>query len=222
MTTALPRDGLYAITDARVTDAGVLGQQVAACLRGGAAMVQYRAKGAASRSVAAELLSLCRAARVPLIINDDLALAHEVGADGVHVGRDDPDLEAARALLGTGAIIGVSCYDEFPRAQRAAAAGASYVAFGSFFPSATKPHAVRAPMALLARARAELRLPIVAIGGITPDNGRVLIDAGADWLAAIDGVFAQPDIETAARRYAALFRRQVAPDHHITTTHDNT
>jgi thiamine-phosphate pyrophosphorylase len=203
--TPLPPGGLYAITDARVTDRDLLTAQVAACLRGGARMVQYRAKRAAQASVAAALLAICREAHVPLIVNDDVELASVIGADGVHIGGDDIPLAAARTKLGPQAIIGVSCYDQYVRAEAAAAGGASYVAFGSFFPSSTKPLAVRAHPSLLGRAAAELRLPVVAIGGITPDNGRTLLDAGADWLAAIDGVFGQPDIEAAARRYAALF-----------------
>lgn len=203
--TPLPPGGLYAITDAGVTDRDVLTAQVAACLRGGARMVQYRAKGATQASLAAALLAICREAQVPLIVNDDVDLARAIGADGVHIGGDDIPLATARATLGDHAIIGVSCYDQYARAEAAAAGGASYVAFGSFFPSTTKPLAVRARPSLLGRARAELRLPVVAIGGITPDNGRALLDAGADWLAAIDGVFGQPDIEAAARRYAALF-----------------
>ncbi len=129
----------------------------------------------------------------------------EIGADGVHLGRDDGDPIAARRRLGADAIIGVSCYDDLALAQAAERAGASYVAFGSFFPSATKPHAVRASVELLSAARDSLRIPAVAIGGITPQNGELLIAAGARMLAVVTGVFAQPDLAAAARAYASLF-----------------
>lgn len=203
--TPLPAGGLYAITPAGTIDTAALLAQVSASLRGGARMIQYRAKAGAQRMQAEALLQLCRQHGAPLIINDDVALAATIGADGAHLGRDDLPLAQARALLGAAAIIGVSCYNEPDRARAAALAGADYVAFGSFYPSTTKPRAVRAGLPLLRQARDELDLPIVAIGGITPDNGRALIEAGAHWLAAIDGVFAAADIEQAARRYARLF-----------------
>jgi thiamine-phosphate pyrophosphorylase len=141
---------------------------------------------------------------VTFIINDDVALAAAIGADGVHLGRDDGDIAAARQQLRHG-IVGLSCYNEWPLAKAAAAAGADYVAFGAFFPSTTKPNAARAAPDLLKRSRQELDIPVVAIGGITPENGRDLIAAGADMLAVVQGVFGQPDIQAAARRYAALF-----------------
>ncbi len=200
--------GLYVITGARHPAHGTLLEQVDAALAGGARLVQYRDKGddrARRRREAGDLLRLCRTRGVPLIINDDLALAVESGADGVHLGRDDPALAEARRRLGPGALIGVSCYDRFELALAAQAGGADYVAFGRFFPSRSKPQAVQAEIGLLQRARRELQVPVVAIGGITPENGGPLIAAGADMLAVIDGVFGQPDIHAASRRFAQLF-----------------
>lgn len=200
--------GLYAITDPRLTPEPILLERVGAAIAGGAAVVQYRHKGAnetTRRREAEALLTLCRAQDVPLVINDDVALARAIGADGVHLGREDADPHAAREALGAEVIIGVSCYNEFDRARRACAAGADYVAFGRFFPSRTKPDAVQADPALLTRARTELDRPVVAIGGITPENGAQLIAAGADMLAVIDALFGQADVETAARRIATLF-----------------
>jgi len=141
---------------------------------------------------------------VPLIINDDWALARELGADGAHLGKDDGELRVARALLGDGAILGASCYDDIARAETAATAGASYLAFGAFFPSPTKPDARRAKPQLL-QASAHLGLPRVAIGGITPDNARQLVVAGADMVAVISGVFDAPDPAVAAHAYRACF-----------------
>jgi thiamine-phosphate pyrophosphorylase len=152
-----------------------------------ASCLQYRNKRADAglrEQQAVALRGLCRGAGVPLIINDDASLAAKIGADGVHLGEHDGDIVAARALLGDGAIIGVSCYDELLRAEIAARTGADYIAFGAFFPSPTKPNARRAAPALL-QAAARLGLPRVAIGGITPDNARPLIAAGADLIAVI-------------------------------------
>jgi thiamine-phosphate pyrophosphorylase len=188
-------------------------RQVALAIAGGARVIQYRDKSendpvpAQGRRLAQAqaLLAVCRAAGVPLIINDDPALAAAVGSDGVHLGREDLAPTEARRLLGPGAIIGVSCYDRLDLAEAAQAAGADYVAFGSFFPSSTKPLAVRADLGLLRRARQCIRLPLVAIGGITPENGAAVITAGADLLAVISGVFGEPDPLAAARNYARLF-----------------
>ena len=206
--TPLPRRGLYAITAAADTDPHRLAARVGAAIDGGAAMIQYRAKDRTDderHTAATLLLDLCRARGAPLIVNDDPALAADVGADGVHVGRDDGDARWARRIVGDGCIVGVSCYDRLDLALAAAGEGAAYVAFGSFFASPTKPHAVPAPIRLLSDARKKIDLPIVAIGGITAANGTALIDAGADFIAAIDGVFGGDDVEHAARGYAALF-----------------
>lgn len=200
--------GLYAIADTSYLGAADFVPAVTAALAGGARVIQYRNKqmdDATRREIAHALNRLCLAADVPLLINDDMALAAEIDAAGVHIGRDDADIAAARSLLGPDALIGVSCYNEIARAEEAEAAGADYVAFGRFFPSRTKPRAVGAGIELLLAARVVLKVPIVAIGGITPENGTALIEAGADALAVIEGVFAQPDIRAAAERYARLF-----------------
>ena len=200
--------GLYVITDTGLTPGARLPTAVDAAIRGGARLVQYRDKSAdsARREMEARLLlDLCRGHGVPLIINDDVALAARIGADGVHLGREDQALAAARVSLGPRALIGVSCYDSLERAQTAAHAGADYVAFGSFYPSLSKPAAVRAPLALLTQARAALSIPLCAIGGITPENGAPLLAAGADLLAVIQGVFGAADSGVAARAYAQLF-----------------
>ncbi len=200
--------GLYAIADSSYLAAGRFVPAVRAALEGGARVIQYRDKNSAPaqrEAIARALNALCREHGVPFLINDDVALAAAVGAAGVHIGRDDPDIAAARATLGDAALIGVSCYNELARAQAAQAAGADYAAFGRFFPSRTKPRAAAATFELLHAARAALKIPIVAIGGITPENGASLIAAGADALAVIEGVFNQPDMRAAAERYARLF-----------------
>ena len=202
--TRFPDRGLYAITDGPRDD---LPEVVARALAGGARVLQYRDKTADAARRHAEAIALkrlCDAHAVPLIINDDIALAAAVGAAGVHLGRDDGDVAAARAALGAGAIVGMSCYDSLDRARAAAAAGASYVAFGAFFPSPTKPHAAHASLDLL-RQSAALGLPRVAIGGITPDNAPSLVEAGADFLAAISAVFGAADVRAAAQRFARLY-----------------
>jgi thiamine-phosphate pyrophosphorylase len=152
---------------------------------------------------------LCRAHRALLIVNDDVGLARELGADGVHLGREDQPLGEARVALGTERLIGISCYDSLARALEARELGADYVAFGSFFPSAVKPKAVRAPLDLLCEARATLDLPLVAIGGITPENGGALVEAGADALAVVSALFQVADPRSAAQAFTRLF----APAH---------
>lgn len=197
--------GLYLVTPDDA-DCGQLSARVAPLLPF-ATWLQYRNKAAdpaLRRRQAAALQALCAEAGVALIVNDDPALAGAVGAAGVHLGEDDGGIAAARALLGADAIIGVSCYDDIDRARAAAASGADYLAFGAFFPSSTKPAARRARPELLQQA-ASLRLPRVAIGGITPDNAPALVAAGADLIAVIGGVFDAPDPTAAARACRALF-----------------
>jgi len=203
----LPR-GLYAITDNQLIPPGELTHRVSLAIAGGAAVIQYRDKHAATAAgldEATSLVVLCRQHGIPLIINDDVELAATIGAAGVHLGRDDASLQAARARLGEAAIIGISCYNDLQRARQAVLAGADYVAFGRFYPSHSKPEAVPAEPVLLRQAAAELSIPVVAIGGITPENGPALLAAGASMLAVIHGVFGQPDIAAAAQRYADLF-----------------
>jgi thiamine-phosphate pyrophosphorylase len=144
---------------------------------------------------------------VPLIVNDDLWLALEVDAAGVHLGRDDGDLAAARGRLSFGKLLGASCYDRLDHAARAVAAGADYVAFGSVFASPTKPAAVRAPLTLFGEAKRRLGVPLVAIGGITLENARAVVEAGADSLAVITALFEADDIAARARGFTALFAR---------------
>ncbi|HXE66221.1 MAG TPA: thiamine phosphate synthase [Rhodanobacteraceae bacterium] len=197
--------GLYAITEGPCAD---LLPAARAALEGGAAMLQYRDKTRDARRRSHEahaLKALCAEFDVPLIINDDVELVRASRAAGVHLGEDDPTIADARMALGRGAIIGVSCYDSLQRARAAAAAGADYLAFGAFFPSATKPGAHRAKPDLLRDARA-FGLPLVAIGGITPENGGSLVAAGADFLAAISALFGARDVRAAASDFAALFQ----------------
>lgn len=203
----LPARGLYAIADTATIGSDLV-SAVTAAIAGGAVLIQYRDKtadGERRHRDAAQLAQTCRDRGIALIINDDVELAAATGADGVHLGADDTAIREARARLPGGAIIGVSCYDSLARAQQAARQGADYVAFGSVYPSPTKPGAVRAPVEILSAAQRQLSLPIVAIGGITPDNARGLIEAGADLLAVINGVFGAGDIADAARRYARCF-----------------
>lgn len=199
--------GLYAITPDCLAP-NVLLDRVRAALRGGAAFVQYRDKGGdgARRAESARaLLGLCREFGACFLINDDLALALAVAADGLHLGSADGDLVAARHALGPGRLLGASCYDDFERARTAVAAGADYVAFGAMHPSSTKPLAVRASPSLFTRCRAELHLPACAIGGITVENAAPLLAAGADMLAVISDLFEAPDVASRAAAYQQLF-----------------
>lgn len=201
-----PQKGLYVITRDPSMGRWILVEEVRAALAGGAVAVQYRAKdGRRSKEEASALLNVCRAFAAPLIVNDDVALAAEIGADGVHLGREDGDLLMARRYLGPQAIIGISCYDDLDRARQAQQAGASYVAFGRFFPSKTKPHAPCADLGTLTAAKSEIQVPIVAIGGITQENGGQLIGAGADVLAVIEGVFGEQSPDSAACGFRALW-----------------
>lgn len=199
--------GLYAVTP-ECADTARLVAQVAAAVAGGAALVQYRSKilDAASRRAQARALAATPAIRRALfIVNDDPDLARDVDADGVHVGEDDGSIASARERLGPDRIVGVSCYDDFDRARAAVDAGADYVAFGSFFASSVKPDARHADVGLLGRARA-LRVPVVAIGGITARNAKTLVDAGADALAVISDVFAHDDLADVTQAASAIAR----------------
>ena len=210
--------GLYLITPDE-SDTGRLLARLEPLLATGPQWLQYRNKqagGALRREQAAALVTACARHGVPLLINDDWRLALEVGAAGAHLGADDGGLEEARAALGPQALLGASCYDDLERAGAVVRAGAGYVAFGAFFPSSTKPAARRATPALLRQARS-LGVPVVAIGGITPDNARGLVEAGADLLAVIASVFDAPHPAAAARAYQACFA--ATPPRHPTSPH---
>ena len=205
--------GLYAITPDEADDARLFAMCQAA-LSGGARWLQYRDKITSNASQrqrrAMALANLCCQHNAGLIINDDLALALAVDAAGVHLGRDDGELDTARARLGPDKILGISCYNDFALATTAVAAGADYVAFGAAYPSPTKPLATRAPFALFTRAASELPVPACAIGGITLTNAAPLIKAGASLVAVISDLFTAPDICARAAALQALFEDKTA------------
>lgn len=197
--------GVYAITPAGWSAPNLL-HKVEALLTTPVALLQYRDKPQPDRALAEQLLQRCRAAGVPLIINDDVDLARAIQADGVHLGRDDGDVTEARTQLGEQAIIGVSCYADLERAAQGVEDGADYLAFGSVFASTTKPHAPPCPLSHLGTARQWGR-PVVAIGGITAANAKQAFDAGADWVAVIAELFGHEgddhDVAAAARALMA-------------------
>jgi thiamine-phosphate pyrophosphorylase len=198
--------GLYAITPDESNTAELL-HKSRLVLQGGAPILQYRNKlaDAALRQIQAEdLRELTREFDAIFIVNDDAQLAQRVAADGVHLGGDDGSVAVARSLLGTDKLIGVSCYNRLELARQAAQDGADYVAFGAFFASSVKPNAAVASLELLQQARREIALPIVAIGGITLENGEALLAAGADALAVISAVFSANDIAQTARKFSKL------------------
>jgi len=200
--------GLYAIADTQLINSKTLTEKVAQAIAGGARLIQYRDKThrTTQRRHQAQVLStLCQRLGIPLIINDDIGLAKKVRARGVHLGQDDDTIKLARETLGEDAIIGISCYNDLDRAIEAEKQGANYVAFGRFFKSPTKPDAIQAEPELLKRAKAILTIPVVAIGGINSENGGGLINAGADALAVISGVFAATDVYATAQAYSRLF-----------------
>jgi thiamine-phosphate pyrophosphorylase len=202
--------GLYAITpDEAQTD--ILVGKVGQALRGGAKVVQYRNKTAASAlrlQQARALAGLCRAAGAAFIVNDDLALALELDADGAHLGAEDGDLAEARRRLGPGRLLGASCYDRIELAEAAVRAGVDYLAFGSVFASGTKPGAPRAPLAIFAEARRRFALPLVAIGGINLQNTHQAFAAGADAVAVISAVFDAGDIAACAAGFNRIYQQQ--------------
>jgi thiamine-phosphate pyrophosphorylase len=202
--------GLYAITDSQLLEGGKLLPYVEAALRGGVRLLQYRDKSQdAARRLreASELAELCARHRASLIINDDAELAARLGV-GLHLGQGDGSLAAARALLGPQAIIGATCHADLQLAATANREGASYLAFGRFFTSQTKPGAPSARPELLTQARAHFNVPLVAIGGVDLDNAGQLIRAGADLLAVIHALFSAPsaaEVERRARAFSVLF-----------------
>jgi len=199
--------GLYAITPDSA-DTPELLHRTRLVLSGGASVLQYRNKSADAAlrlEQATALRELTREFSVSFIVNDDAQLAAQVDAEGVHLGKTDGELKAARALLGAGKIIGISCYNQLFLAKEAVAAGADYVAFGAFYPSTVKPYAVRVEIELLRQARAQFAAPLVAIGGITVQNASALLEAGADSLAVISAVFDADNCKVAAQDFSRFF-----------------
>ena len=201
--------GLYAITDSQLL-AGRFLPYVEAALEGGVTLLQYRDKSdnQAQRLREAETLrDLCERYKTRLIINDDAELAARLGV-GVHLGQTDGPLTPARTLLGKDAIIGSTCHAQLELAEQASREGASYVAFGRFFNSLTKPGAPAADLALIEQAKARIKLPVAVIGGITLDNAAPLVEHGADLLAVIHGLFgvdSAQEVTRRARAFNALF-----------------
>ena len=200
--------GLYLVTpDWDDTEKLVAASEQA--IAGGASVLQYRHKTATHElrmEQAAALLALCRRLNVPLIINDHTALCEQLDADGIHVGGTDASVAQVRAILGEDKIVGASCYGDLQLARDAAAAGASYVAFGGFYPLRVKKYEVTTPPDIITRALAEIDLPLCVIGGMTPNNARPLIELGAHSVAAISSVYAAANHRAAAEEFAALFR----------------
>lgn len=201
-------NGLYIVTP-DWDDTKKLVEVTEQALRGGAEIVQYRHKTADEvlrKEQARELMSLCCRYRKPFIINDHVELALEVGADGIHVGGTDAAIAEVRKAVGPTKIVGASCYGDLELAKAAHAAGASYVAFGGFYPSRVKKYPVTTPVEIIAQSHAAVPLPLVVIGGMTPENSAPLVAAGADMVAAISSVYMDEDPEAAARKFAELFR----------------
>lgn len=200
-----PQHGLYAITQCTGKTNETIIQEVDLAIKGGACVIQYRDKRVTDHYfLALALQALCKQHQIPFIINDNIDLACRIQADGVHLGKDDGMISLARKQLGTQAIIGFSCYNAINSAIKAEAEGANYLAFGRFFPSSSKPLAAPAQQETLRLAKKTIKVPIVAIGGILPENGRPLLNNGADVLAVIGGIFNQAP-EQSARQYQTLF-----------------
>ena len=200
--------GLYAITP-DMADTDLLLQKVEAALQGGINILQYRNKLANHKlqtQQARALLPLCRQYNVPLIINDSVKLCLTLDADGVHLGADDGNLAEVSNRTGKDKILGASCYNRFDLAISAQQTGASYVAFGACFASTTKPNAPVAGLELFTRAKTELNIPIVAIGGITLQNATSVIQAGADAIAVINAIFNANDVKLSAKQFSQLFK----------------
>jgi thiamine-phosphate pyrophosphorylase len=200
-------NGLYAITP-DIDDTDLLLKKVEAALQGGIDILQYRNKRANFKlqtQQARVLLPLCRQFNVPMIMNDSVKLCIELDADGVHLGADDGDLAEVRTRIGQNKILGASCYNRFDLALTAQDQGADYVAFGACFTSNTKPNAPLAHLDLFKRARAELNVPSVAIGGINLQNAPQVIRAGADAIAIIQAIFTVDDVKSTSQQFSQLF-----------------
>jgi thiamine-phosphate pyrophosphorylase len=196
--------GLYAIADSSILSDEEFLEKVEIVLKNGAALLQYRDKSGIFKH-AVEIKKLCNQYNIPLIINDNLQLAKQLDADGVHLGKDDDDLKSARKFLGNEKIIGVSCYNDLNRAFEMQTQGVTYIAFGAFFSSNTKPLAVKADLELLKEAKSKLSIPIVCIGGITLENADQLISNGADYIAVIQGLFKANDLAKTTQQFFKKF-----------------
>lgn len=199
--------GLYLVTpDWDDTEALIKATEIA--LTVGVGLLQYRHKTASGElrlEQASALLTLCRQHNVPFIVNDHIDLCIALDADGIHVGGTDASVAVVRTLIGKDKILGASCYGDFSLAEQAQIAGASYVAFGGFYPSRVKKYEVSTPASIVSKAKAELTVPVCVIGGMTPENAKPLLKEGADMVAAISSVYSAADIATAVREFAALF-----------------
>ena len=200
--------GLYLVTpDWNDTDKLITATERA--IEGGATLLQYRHKTASEAlriEQASALLALCRRLQVPLIINDHLDLCERIDADGIHVGGTDASVAEVRASIGKEKIVGASCYGDMQLARDAANAGASYAAFGGFYPSLVKKYEVATSPSIITQALSELSIPLCVIGGMTPQNARPLIELGAHSVAAISSVYAASDHQSAAAEFASMFR----------------
>ncbi len=200
--------GLYVITDKKLIPRERFLETVEKAIRGGARIVQLREKEIPREEIITlgnGLLEVTRKYGIPLIINDDPTLAKEIGADGVHLGKDDPALQEARRVLGERAIVGVSCYSDIERGLAAEREGADYLAFGTPFYTPTKPERIPTPIEVLREAKKKIGIPIFAIGGITKETAPIIAETGVDGIAVITGVFGTPDPETAALELSSFF-----------------
>ena len=200
--------GLYAVTDEQLITEEKFNQAIEAVLQGGVKIIQYRDKSSDRQKrfkQAKNLCSLCRQYEAISIINDDLELAKTVNADGVHLGKNDASLKEARQTLGSDAIIGVSCYNSLSTALSAEKNTANYVAFGTMFPSPTKPDAKPADLNIISEAKQQITIPVCAIGGITEKNIQQLIQQDIDMTAVISSLFSTNDIKAAANALSKHF-----------------
>jgi thiamine-phosphate pyrophosphorylase len=199
-------NGVYAITPHQ-EDIVILIRQVEDCLKGGVSLVQYRSKLLSKKNQykqAEKLKMLCDQYNKPLIINDDIELCQHLDAFGVHLGKDDDSLEKSRDLLGPNKIIGISCYNDWKRIEKAINGKADYVALGACFPSETKQGAPKVQLDMIAKAIKKYQTPIVAIGGINLRNVDLLIKEGVNCIALINGLFKEKNIETVERKFSQL------------------
>ncbi len=201
-------NGLYAITDRKLIPENRFAKTVESAIKGGAKIIQLREKNTSGSEIIRKgksLLEITRKYKIPLIINDNPQIVKQIGADGVHLGGDDASVGEARKLLGKNAIIGVSCYGEIQRGIDSETAGADYAAFGTPYFTPTKPDRKPTPLKTLREAKAKLRIPVFAIGGITPENVGEVLKTGVDGIAVITAVFGEEDAEEAARRFVEKF-----------------